>query len=199
MEQLASIPRKFLALLSMVDPCPDITLTARFSSFQYTARLKLLGLTRYDVKSGLAPLENSGGTCTNDSLECCAKDRSIHSHSSCTSGNGACFHGTQKIEDMQSAPRAPGKEPNELYSPAEDGRGIPEPSVYATLGISSKLVRSNSHLDHGLASAVVTVSNEDPRAQLPTANLLPSKLILATGSGYAVEVYEGTVFSPLHL
>jgi hypothetical protein len=81
MEQLASTPRKSLRLLGMVDPCPDITLTARFSSFQHTTRLKVLGLIRYDMKSGLTPLENSGGTCTSDSLDCCTKDRSIHSHS----------------------------------------------------------------------------------------------------------------------
>jgi hypothetical protein len=30
MEQLASIPRKFLALLGMVDPYPDITIVAKY-------------------------------------------------------------------------------------------------------------------------------------------------------------------------
>jgi hypothetical protein len=157
MEQLASIPRKFLALLGIVDPCPDVTLMARFSAFQYTARLKLLGLTRYDVKSHLSPPENSGGACTNDSLECCtAKDRSIHSHSRCTSDNEACFCRIQKVEDVQYTLEAPGEGPDGLH---EDNRRIPEPSPHATLGISSQLVSSNSHLDHGLASAVVNVSN----------------------------------------
>src|SRR4051812_18033290 len=75
MEQLASIPLKFFALLSTLDPYLDITLTARFRAFQYTARLKLPGLTRYDMKGRLAPLENSGGTCTNDYLECCTARR----------------------------------------------------------------------------------------------------------------------------
>ena len=166
MEQLASIPRKFLALLGMADPCPDIALTARFSSFQYTARLKLLGLTRYDVKSRQAPLESSGA-CSNDSPECCtAKDGSVHSHSRCTSDNEACFCGVQKVEDVQSVLGAPEKKPKELDGPVNNGRGTPEPSPYAILGI----VSSNSHLDHGLASAVITVSNEDPRAELSVTN-----------------------------
>lgn len=71
---------------------------------------------------------------------------------------------------MQSVFGAPDKEPKELYGPVNDGRGTPEPSPYATLGISSELVSSNGHLDHGLASAVITVSNEDPRAELSVTN-----------------------------
>jgi len=69
---------------------------------------------------------------------------------------------------VQSVFGAPDKEPKELDSPVSDGRGTPEPSPYATLGISSESVSSNSHLDRGSASAVITVSNEDPRAELPS-------------------------------
>jgi len=194
MEQLASIPRKFLALSGMVDRCPDIKLTARFSAFQYTARLKLLGLTRYDMKSGRAPPENSGATCVDDSPDCCtANDGSAHLHSRCTSDKEACFCGIQKVEDEQSLFEAPHKEPKELYGPVNDDRGMSLPSPYATLGVSSELVSSNSHLDHGLASAVVTVSNEDPQAELSVTNWFPSK------SGYGAEVYERIMSSPLDL
>src|SRR5947199_10762855 len=102
-DQLASIPRKLLAPSGMVDRSPYIKLTAHFSAFQYTARLKLLGLTRYDTKGRRAPPANSGATYTSDSLECCtAKDGSVHSHSKCTSDNEACFCGLQKVEDVQS-------------------------------------------------------------------------------------------------
>jgi hypothetical protein len=171
MGQLASIPRKSLAPSGMVDRYPDIKLTARFSAFQYTARLKLLGLTRYDIKHHQVPPESPGATCSNDSLECCtAKDGSVHSHSGCTSDNEACFCGIQKVEDVQSVFGAPDKEPKELYGPVNDGRGMPEPSPYAALGISSELVSSNSHLDCSLASPVITVSNEDLRAKLFETN-----------------------------
>ena len=200
MEQLASIPRKSLEPPGVVDRCPDITLTARFSAFQYTARLKLLGLTRYDTKSRLAPPENSGATCTNDSLECCtARDESVHSHSRCTPDNEACFCEIRKVEKVQSVLGAPDKEPKELYGPVEDGRGMPEPSPYATLGISSKLVSSKSHLDHDPASAVSTVSTKDPQPRLPMANSFPSKSILITELEYVVEVYERIMSSSLHL
>jgi hypothetical protein len=199
MEQLASIPRKSLALSGIVDRCPDIKLTARLSSFQYTARLKLLGLTRYDIKGRQAPPESSGATCSNNSLECCtSEDGSVHSHSRCTSDNEACFCGIQKVEDVQSVFGAPDKEPKELYGPVNDGRGMPGPSP-STLGISSEWVSSNSHLDHGLASAVITVSNEDPRAELSVTNWFPSKLILTTKLGYGAEVYERVMSSPHNL
>jgi hypothetical protein len=66
---------------------------------------------------------------------------------------------------------------------------MPEPSPYATLGISSTVVSSNSHLDHDLASAVITVSNDDPRAELFVTNWFPSKMNLMTKLGYIAEVY----------
>jgi hypothetical protein len=94
---------------------------------------------------------------------------------------------------------APDKEPKELYGLVNDGRGMPEPSPNATLGISSELVSSNSHLDHGLASAVITVSNEDPRTELFVTNWFFSKLIPITKLGYVAEVYERIMSSPLHL
>jgi len=200
MAQLASILRKSLALSGMVDRCPGIKLTPRFSAFQYTARLKLLGLTRYDTKSRRAPPEDSSATCANDSLDCCtAEDGPAHSHSNCTSDNEACFCGIQKVEDVQSLSGAPDKEPKELCGPANDGRGMPQPSPYATLGVSSGLVSSNSHLDHGLASAVITVSNEDRQTELSVINWFPSKLILITKLGYGAEVYERIMSSPLDL